>query len=336
VSLSQQSGKTVTVAYATSDSSATQPSDYASASGTVTFNPGDTSKQVTVNVNGDTTVEPDEAFHLDLSSPTNATTSDALGVGTITNDDVVTPPASPTLAIGDATVNPEGDSATKNADFTVTLSSAAITTITVNYATSDGTASAPGDYTAGSGTLTFSPGDTSKTISVPVVGDTVPEPDETFNVDLSTPSGATISDGHGVGTIVDDDQIGGGGGVGAGDLFCGTQHRGKCKGLKIKDEFDRPGNASWVFAAYNPTPGNSGTTRAHAAAAKPIVLGTVRKKVAKGKVSFVFKMKPGAKTRKLYKRVRKAKLKGILVTRTFTPSGGGATEKVTKSVKLKR
>jgi uncharacterized repeat protein (TIGR01451 family) len=336
VSLSQQSGKTVTVAYATSDSTATQPSDYASASGTVTFNPGDTSKQVTVNVNGDTTVEPDEAFHLDLSSPTNATTSDALGVGTITNDDVVTPPASPTLAIGDATVNPEGDSATKNADFTVTLSSAAITTITVNYATSDGTASAPGDYTAGSGTLTFSPGDTSKTISVPVVGDTVPEPNETFNVDLSTPSGATIADGHGVGTIVDDDQIGGGGGVGAGDLFCGTQHRGKCKGLKIKDEFDRPGNASWVFAAYNPTPGNSGTTRAHAAAAKPIVLGTVRKKVAKGKVSFVFKMKPGAKTRKLYKRVRKAKFKGILVTRTFTPSGGGATEKVTKSVKLKR
>ena len=336
VSLSQASGRTVTVAYATSDSTATQPSDYASTSGTLTFNPGDTSKTVTVNVNGDTTVEPDEAFHLDLSSPTNATTSDALGVGTITNDDVAIPPATPTLAIGDATVNPEGDSGTKNADFTVTLSSAAIAPVTVAYAASDGTAAAPGDYTATSGTLTFSPGDTSKTISVPVVGDTVPETDETFNVDLSSPSGATIADGHGIGTIVDDDEIGGGGGVGAGDLFCGTQHRGKCKGLKIKDEFDRPGNASWVFAAYNPTPGNSGGARAHAAAAKPIVLGTVRKKVARGKVSFVFKMKPGAKTRKLYKRVKKARLKGILVTRTFTPAGGGAAEKVTKSVKLKK
>jgi uncharacterized repeat protein (TIGR01451 family) len=336
VSLSAASPQTITVAYATSDDSATQPSDYASASGTLTFTPGQTSKQVTVNVNGDTTVEPDEAFHLNLSSPTKATISDAIGIGTITNDDVVTPPAAPTLAISDATVNPEGNSGTKNASFTVTLSSASLSSVTVNYATSDGTATQPGDYTAGSGTLTFAPGETSKTISVPVVGDTAPEPNETFNVDLSSPSGATISDGHGVGTIIDDDEIGGGGGVGSGDLFCGTQHRGKCKGLKVKDEFDRPGNASWVFAAYNPTPGNSGNARAHAAAAKPIVLGTVKKKVAKGKVSFVFKMKPGAKTRKLYKKVKKAKFKGILITRTFTPADGGAPEKVTKSVKLKR
>ena len=132
---------------------------------------------------------------------------------------------------------------------------------------------------------------------------------------------------------MDDDEIGGGGSVGAGDLFCGTQHRGKCKGLKVKDEFDRPGNASWTFGAYNPTPGNSA---AHAAAAKPIKLGTVKRKVAKGKVSFVFKLKPGAKTRKLYKRVKKAKLKAILITRTFTPTDGGTPEQVTKTVKLKR
>jgi hypothetical protein len=299
----------------------------------VTFNPGETSKNVTVNVNGDTTVEPDEAFHLDLTTPTKATIADALGIGTITNDDVATPPATPSLAISDATVDPEGDSGTKNATFTVTLSSAAIGPITVNYATSDGTANAPGDYTASSGTLTFAAGDTSKTIPVPVVGDTVPEPDETFGVDLSAPSGATISDGHGIGTIVDDDELGGGGSVGSGDLFCGTQHRGKCKGLKIKDEFDRPGNASWTFAAYNPPPGHA---RANAAAAKPIKLGTIKRKVAKGKVTIVFKLKPGAKTRKLYKRVLKAKLKAILVTRSFTPAGGGATEQVTKSIKLKR
>ena len=333
VSLSQQSGKTVTVQYGTSDSTATQPSDYATTSGTLTFNPGDKSKQVTVNVNGDTTVEPDEAFHLDLTTPSNATIADALGVGTITNDDTVTPPATPTLAIGDATVNPEGNSGTQNATFTVTLSSAAISSVTVNYTTSDGTANAPGDYTTTTGTLTFSPAETSKSISVPVIGDTVPEPNETFSLDLATPAGATIADGHGVGTIVDDDQIGGGGSVGAGDLFCGTQHRGKCKGLKVKDEFDRPGNASWTFGAYNPPPGK---TRAQASAAKPIVLGTIKRKVAKGKVSFVFKLKPGAKTRKLYKRVKKARLKGILITRTFTPAGGGTPEKVTKSVKLKR
>jgi hypothetical protein len=335
VSLSAVSVQTVTVHYATSDGSATQPSDYAAGSGTLTFNPGETSKQVTVNVNGDTTVEPDEAFHLDLTAPGNASLTDALGVGTIGNDDAAAP-AAPTLAISDATVNPEGNSATKNAGFTVTLSSASLSSVTVSYATSDGTATAPGDYTVTTGTLTFSPGETSKTITVPVAGDTVPEPDETFNADLSAPSGATISDGHGVGTIVDDDAIGGGGSVGSGDLFCGTQHRGKCKGLKVKDEFDRPGNASWTFAAFNPSPGNSGKARAHAAAAKPIKLGTIRKKVAKGKVSFVFKLKPGAKTKKLYKRVRKAHLKGVLITRTFTPAGGGAPETVTKSVKLKR
>jgi uncharacterized repeat protein (TIGR01451 family) len=333
VSLSAASPQTITVHYATSDDTATQPSDYAATSGTLTFNPGDTSKTVTVNVNGDTTVEPSEAFHLDLTTPSNATIADALGIGTITNDDVVTPPATPTLAIGDATVNPEGNSGTKNADFTVSLSSAAISTITVQYTSSDDTANAPGDYTATAGTLTFSPGDTSKAISVPVVGDTVPEPNETFSVDLSAPSGATISDGHGIGTIVDDDRIGGGGSVGSGDLFCGTQHRGKCQGLKVKDEFDRPGNASWTFAAYNPPPGKA---RAHAAAAKPIKLGTVKRKVAKGKVSFVFKLKPGAKTKKLYKRVVKARLKAILITRTFTPAGGGSAETVTKTVKLKR
>jgi uncharacterized repeat protein (TIGR01451 family) len=336
VSLSQQSGKAITVQYATSDDSATQPSDYTTASGTLTLNPGDTSKQATVNVNGDTTVEPNEAFHLDLTAPSNATIADALGIGTITNDDSVTPPATPTLAIGDATVDPEGNSGTKDAQFTVTLSAPAISAVTVGYATADGTATVPGDYTAGAGIVTFAVGESSQTIAIHVVGDTVPEPNETFGVILSLPSGATISDGNGVGTIVDDDKIGGGGSVGAGDLFCGTQHRGKCKGLKVKDEFDRPGNASWVFAAYNPTPGSSGNARAHATAAKPIVLGKVKKKVAKGKVSFVFKLKPGAKTRKLYKRVKKARLKGILITRTFTPAGGGIPQKVTKSVKLKR
>ena len=82
----------------------------------------------------------------------------------------------------------EGNSGTANATFTVSLSAASGQTVTVNYATADGTAVAPGDYTAGSGTLTFTPGVTTQTITVPVNGDTLGEANETFFVNLSGPS----------------------------------------------------------------------------------------------------------------------------------------------------
>jgi hypothetical protein len=105
--------------------------------------------------------------------------------------------------MGDVTV-PEGNTGTREATFTVTLSAASTQTITVAYATSNGTASA-GDFQATSGTLTFAPGETSKTITVPVIGDRLAEPNETVFVNLSSPTNATIADGQGVGTIVDDE-----------------------------------------------------------------------------------------------------------------------------------
>jgi hypothetical protein len=78
--------------------------------------------------------------------------------------------------------------------------------VTVNYDTANATATAPGDYTqASSQTLDFFIGETTRTITVPVNGDTTDEPDETFKVNLSSPSNATISDGKGIGTITDDD-----------------------------------------------------------------------------------------------------------------------------------
>lgn len=90
VTLSAPSAQTVTVNYATADGTATAPSDYASASGVVTFTPGQTSQQVTVNVVGDTNVEPNETFTVNLSSPSaNATVATPTGTGTIQNDDVV-------------------------------------------------------------------------------------------------------------------------------------------------------------------------------------------------------------------------------------------------------
>src|SRR5262249_50889102 len=89
--------------------------------------------------------------------------------------------------------------------FTVTLSFASSNTVTAQYATADSTAIAGSDYTATSGTLTFAPGEISKTITVSVLGDRIAEPNETFNVYLSAPSLATISESQGVGTILDDE-----------------------------------------------------------------------------------------------------------------------------------
>jgi hypothetical protein len=99
----------------------------------------------------------------------------------------------------------EGNAGTTNATFTVTLSAASTQVITVNFATANGTAVAPGDYTAASGTLTFAAGETSKTIIVPVVGDLLDEANETFLVNLSSAANAVIADNQGIGTITDDD-----------------------------------------------------------------------------------------------------------------------------------
>ena len=117
----------------------------------------------------------------------------------------VPPPPLPELSIGDASVD-EGDSGGTTLDFTVTLDSAATGTVTVDWATSDGAATAGTDYTAGNGTLTFNAGDSSKTVSVTVAGDDVDEPNETFEVTLTNPSGATLGDDTGTGTITDDDD----------------------------------------------------------------------------------------------------------------------------------
>jgi hypothetical protein len=113
-------------------------------------------------------------------------------------------PNTPRLQIGDVTVN-EGNTGTTNAVFTVTLSRASDQAVTVAYATGGGGATAGSDYRAASGTVTFAPGETSKTITVLVIGDRLPEPTETFAVNLSNPTNATITDGQGVGTILDDE-----------------------------------------------------------------------------------------------------------------------------------
>src|SRR2546430_1784267 len=115
--------------------------------------------------------------------------------------------AQPSLSINNATVT-EGNNGTTNAPFTVTLSSASTQTVTVDYITGDGTATAPSDYDSQAGTLTFAPGVTTRTINVAIKGDTVPEPNETFLVTLLNPVNTTIATAQGTGTINDDDEIG--------------------------------------------------------------------------------------------------------------------------------
>src|SRR4029077_20978214 len=108
------------------------------------------------------------------------------------------------ISTSDRTVT-EGNTGVTSATFTVTLSAAYDVNVTVNYATANGTATAGSDYQAASGTLTFAPGETSKTVPIQVIGDRLAEANETFVVNLSGPTNATITDGQGVGTVVDDE-----------------------------------------------------------------------------------------------------------------------------------
>ena len=199
VSLGQASGRAASVQYATADGTATAPADYAAASGTLNFAAGQTTQQVTVLVHGDTLDEANETFTLNLSNAVNAAIVDGTGTGTITDDDPL-----PALTINDVSVA-EGDTGSVAATFTVTLSAVSGRNVTVGYATANNTAVAPGDYTAVSSTLTFTPGQTTKTVTVQVNGDLIAEIDETFFVDLSGATNATIGDSRGVGTIIDDD-----------------------------------------------------------------------------------------------------------------------------------
>ena len=208
VSLSQPLPATTTVKYQTVDGTAVAAGDYsAKALTTLSFSKNVTSKTVSVTVKGDTVAEPDETMTLHLSSPTGATLGDADGVGTIVNDDI--PPIVPTVSIADVSIV-EGPASwfPKSVTLTVTLSAPAPGTISVNYQTANGSAVAPGDYTAKAPTtLSFSKGQISKTISISIVGDAVDEgsADEVFFVLLTKPVGMTLADGSAIVTVVDDD-----------------------------------------------------------------------------------------------------------------------------------
>ena len=200
VTLNHITSDVVVVDYTTVPVTATEIGDYTPQTGQVTFQPGETSKPVLVPVIGDTLFEGNETFELHLTAVTNASINDGIATGTIIDDE-----AAPLINVSDPQLV-EGSSGTTSMTFIVSLSFSTSVTVTANYFTQDVTANAPSDYTAQSGVLTFTPGQTSQLVQVPIVGDLVFEGNETFNLILGSASNAIIGKGVGVGTILDDDN----------------------------------------------------------------------------------------------------------------------------------
>ena len=191
VRLNVASSLAVTADWTTADGTATQGTDYAETTGTLTFDALETEQTITVSLLDDALDEADETFTISLSNPANATLEDAEATGTIADND-----DTPALTIADAEAA-EGD---REITFAVTLGAVSGLEVTVDWTTADGTAIAAADYVAAEGSLTFAPGQTEATIAVVVFNDALDEGDETFTIALSNPANATAT-----GTITDDD-----------------------------------------------------------------------------------------------------------------------------------
>ena len=195
---------TATVQYSTSNGSATAGADYTSTNGTLTFGNGVSSQTFTVPITQDALVEGNETVNLSIFSPgggaslTNPTTA----ILTIVDDDTNLPG---TLALASSTHTVAEGAGSQT--ITVNRTGGATGTVTVNYATSNGTATSGSDYTATAGSLSFGPGETTKSFSVPILNDTADESAESFNVSLSGPTGGAVlgAPSSGSVTITDDD-----------------------------------------------------------------------------------------------------------------------------------
>jgi hypothetical protein len=200
VTMSAVSGRAVSVNYASQNASAVSGADYTATAGTLTIPAGVTSGQVTVPVLPDALNEASETFNVNLSAAVGVTIADTQGVATIVDNDPL-----PSIRINDITVTEGAAGVGSVATFTVTLSAVSGRTVTVNYATVNGNATAPSDYTAKSGTVTLAAGVLTQTFSIAVIGDAVREATEVFGVSLSAGVNATIADNLGVCTILNDD-----------------------------------------------------------------------------------------------------------------------------------
>ncbi len=195
VNLSNPAASDVHVDFTTNDGTAMAGSDYTALSGTVTFPAGSTSESVTISLLDDALLEGDEVFSVNLSNPTNASLGTASADVTITENDTLE------LSVADLAAN-EGSG---TADVVLLLSNASASDITVDYATSDGTAVASQDYTSATGTLTIPAGDTSLTIPITILDDGNFERNEDFVVDFSNSSQGSFTKAQAIVTILDNE-----------------------------------------------------------------------------------------------------------------------------------
>jgi uncharacterized repeat protein (TIGR01451 family) len=186
----------ITVFYNTVDGTAKSASDYEVRSGHVTFAAGTMSGSISVPIVDDDFNEPTEFFEVHLSSATNAVILDDVGVATVLDNDKI-----PVLYVNDVQITSAGPTA-GSAVFTVALDKPSGTTVTVQYATSDGTAQAGIDYTPQTGTLVFPAGVSSLQVSVSVATPAVYTPNKAFFLNLSVPTMATLGDAQGTATFV--------------------------------------------------------------------------------------------------------------------------------------
>jgi septal ring-binding cell division protein DamX len=185
----------------TATGTATVGVDYvAKAPTTVTFPAGTVRKTVAITIRGDMVIEPNETFGLVLSSPIGAPIIDGTGVVTIVDDD-----RAPVLSVQPVSTV-EGNSGTRLATFSLRLDRPFGKTVSVKYRTANGTATAGTDYTAKAlTTVSFTPGQTTKTVTVTIRGDLVKEPNETYTLQLSAPVNVTLTATQVTGTITNDD-----------------------------------------------------------------------------------------------------------------------------------
>ncbi|MDT9341132.1 sodium:calcium exchanger, partial [Trichodesmium erythraeum 21-75] len=203
VKLNSASNQTVKVNYETIDGSAKSGKDYEKKSGVVIFKPGQTRKTINISTLGDTLSENLELFQVKLSGAQNGEFSaqtDQYATAIIQDNDKL-----PEISISDAFLT-EGNTEKKEMEFEVKLDKSSTQTVKVNYETVEGSAKLGKDFQKKRGVVIFKPGETKKTVNVPILGDTDNEANEKFEVTLSSPKNAKLSDGKGVGTIQDNDR----------------------------------------------------------------------------------------------------------------------------------
>lgn len=197
VTLSRAARRLVAVNYATVEDTADDSSDFVARAGTLRFQPGRTRRTIAIAVNTDRTDEPEETMWIALSHPRRAALAKRdVASGTISDID-----GPPSIGVRDTAA----DERDGTIAFGLTLSEPSGYEISVAHDVIDGTATTGVDHDGSSGTTTFPPGSTTRTVSVSVIDDEEVEDDETLAVRLRDPVHATIGDGEAIGTIVDDD-----------------------------------------------------------------------------------------------------------------------------------